>query len=63
MYALLTCTMTSSVDLAHYSVSHAKDWVFVDCGTNSHTGFDWYTSGEANSATFEFASLLNRDQL
>ena len=23
----------TSVDLAHYGVSRAKDWVFVDCGT------------------------------
>ena len=30
----VTCTMISSVDLTHYGVSHAKDWVFVDCGTN-----------------------------
>ena len=29
----LTCTMISRVDLAHYRVSHAKDWVSVDCGT------------------------------
>ena len=29
----LTCTMISSVDLAHYGVSHAKAWVSVDCGT------------------------------
>ena len=29
----LTCTMISSVDLAHYGVSRAKDWVYVDCGT------------------------------
>ena len=25
----LTCTMISSIDLAHYGVSHANDWVFV----------------------------------
>ena len=25
----------TSVDLAHYGVSRAKDWVSVDCGTNS----------------------------
>ena len=31
----LTCTMISSVDLAHYEVSRAKDWVSVDCGTRS----------------------------
>ena len=34
----LICTMISSVDLAHYGVSHAKDWVSVDCGTSSHKG-------------------------
>ena len=28
-----TCTMISSVDLAHYEVSRAIDWVSVDCGT------------------------------
>ena len=32
----LTCTMIASVDLAHYGVSHAKDWVSVDCGTISY---------------------------
>ena len=31
----LTCTAISCVDLAQYDVSHAKDWVSVDCGTNS----------------------------
>ena len=30
----LTCTMISSVDIAHYRVSHAKDWVSMDCGTS-----------------------------
>ena len=29
----LTCAMISSVDLAHYGVSCAKDWVSVDCGS------------------------------
>ena len=29
----LTCTTISSVDLAHYRVFRAKDWVSVDCGT------------------------------
>ena len=28
----LTCTTITSVDLAHYGVSHAKDWVSQDCG-------------------------------
>ena len=31
--AKLHCTMISSVDLAHNEVSHAKDRLFVDCGT------------------------------
>ena len=30
----LTCTTITSVDLAHYGVSRAKDWVSVSCGTN-----------------------------
>ena len=30
----LTCTMIHNVDLAHYGVSRAKDWVSVDCDTN-----------------------------
>ena len=29
----LNCTIITSVDLAHYGVSRAKDWVSVDCGT------------------------------
>ena len=29
----LTCTTITSVDLAHYGVSRAEDWVSVDCGT------------------------------
>ena len=29
----LICTTITSVDLAHYGVSRAKDWVSVDCGT------------------------------
>ena len=30
----LTCTTITSVDLAYYRVSRAKDWVSVDCGTS-----------------------------
>ena len=30
----LTCTMISSVDLAQYGVSRAKDSISVDCGTS-----------------------------
>ena len=30
----LTCTTITSIDLAHYGVSCAKDWVSVKCGTS-----------------------------
>ena len=29
----LTCTTINSVDLAYCTLSRAKDWVSVDCGT------------------------------
>ena len=32
----LTFTIISSVDLAHYGVSCAKNRVFVDCGTRKY---------------------------
>ena len=31
----LTCRTITSVDLAHYGVSRAKDCVSVDCGTSN----------------------------
>ena len=31
----LTCTTITSIDLAHYGLSHAKDWVSVKCGTTA----------------------------
>ena len=33
----LACTSISSVHLAQYGVSLAKDWVSVDCGTRTNT--------------------------
>ena len=33
-----TCTMISSVDLAHDGVSRTKDWLSGDCGTR-FTGY------------------------
>ena len=35
----LTCTIISSVDLANYGVSRAKDLVSVDCSTNRIKGW------------------------
>ena len=29
----LTCTTITSVDLTHYGVSRAKDWISGDCGS------------------------------
>ena len=37
----LTCTTISSVDLAQYGVSLAKDWVSVECGTNDEKSSSW----------------------
>ena len=31
----LTCTTITGIDLAHYGVSRAKDWVSVKCGTST----------------------------
>ena len=36
----LTCTTITSIDLAHYGVSRAKDWVSVKCGTISDNQYD-----------------------
>ena len=38
----LTCTTISSVDLAQYGVSPAKDWVSVKCGTIYNKNNDKY---------------------
>ena len=40
----LTCTTITSVDLAHYGVSRAKDLVSVDCGTNTGMSLENITS-------------------
>ena len=33
----LTCTTITSIDLAHYGVSRAIDWVSMKCGTRVKT--------------------------
>ena len=38
----LACTTISSVDLAQYGVSLAKDWVSVKCGTISSVDLAQY---------------------
>ena len=37
------CTTITSVDLAHYGASRAKDWVSVDYGTKSIYSVDAYS--------------------
>ena len=46
----LTCTTITSVDLAHYGVSRAKDWVSVYCGTNIISSI---VATEYREATFQ----------
>ena len=33
--------MISSVDLVHYGVSRAEDWIPVDCGTKTYIPTVW----------------------
>ena len=49
----LTCTMISSVDLAHFGLSRAKDWLSVDCGTISNT-----INGDYCIVIFRFKNIL-----
>ena len=49
----LTCTTITSIDLAHYRVSRAKDWVSVKCGkfqvhASLLTDFDFYQACKDN---------------
>ena len=55
----LACTTISSVDLAQYGVSLAKDWVSVKCGTsnNSATFILVYFLNGVSSERIEFAPL------
>ena len=42
----LTCTMISSIDLAHYGVSRAKDWVSMDYFTIIIKSVSAFTFGD-----------------
>ena len=53
----LTCTTITSINIAHYGVSRAKDWVSVDCGTimniyNSNKAFYLNLETEEWKASF-----------
>ena len=57
----LICTTITSVDLAHYGVSRAKDRVSVDCGTINTLKGNEYTFRCSDPTIFPFfASLLKR---
>ena len=51
----LTCTTITSVDLAHYGVSRAKDWVSGDCGKNSIISHNLGTQIPINLVLFSAA--------
>ena len=57
----LTCTMIATVDLAHYGVSRAKDWVSVDCGTTLYH-FVWSSARnlDVNLCTFTISKIAAR---
>ena len=54
----LTCTTITSIDLAHYGVSRAKDWVSVKCGTINFRAHYRVTS---RGPTFETEGLKYSD--
>ena len=56
----LTCTMISSVDLAHYGVSCVKDWVSVDCGKINVPGSVFFVEG-ANHDCSRFPKKIKLD--
>ena len=55
----LTCTTIISVDLAHYGVSRAKDWVSVDCGTILNKPHSRIYTREKYSFETDFFSSAN----
>ena len=64
----LTCTTITSLDLAHYEVSRAKDWVSVDCGTNIFYGsfyqsrLVWYTLAKSRFSINPARTLGNTEK-
>ena len=55
----LTCTMVSSVHLAHYRVSRAKDWVSVDCGTTIYNNIS--NSKLQNNIDFDLSRAFDKE--
>ena len=66
----LTCTTIFSVDLAHYGVPRAKDWVSGDCGTSAVSSpsiRDWISLADslisaaacAENSVNKFTSLVS----
>ena len=59
----LTCTMISSVDLAYYELSRAKDWVSVNYGTSAKTGAPLVylkLRGSKGSNSLKYGSFLRK---
>ena len=52
--------MISSVDLAYYGVSRAKDWVSVDCSTMFYSAYFVKSTIRTLIGSFQhFADMLN----
>ena len=54
----LTSTTITSVDLAHYGVSCARDWVSVDCGTRFITNSGSCTTTELSKLLTSYLSAV-----
>ena len=55
----LTCTAITSVELAHYGVSRAKDWVSVGCGTRCSKTQKLLTLSICAYSTRIYENILN----
>ena len=61
----LTCNTITSVDLAHYGVPRAKDWVSVDCGTMFDRFCDFSASAieqincSTSASPLEYSIMVN----
>ena len=55
----LTCTTISSVDLAQYGESLAKDWVSVECGTKCINDHKIYQLEEGEGRRLAYLAKLH----
>ena len=53
----LTCTTITSIDLANYGVSRAKDWVSVKCGTTYCIWINRFDLSDAFKTSMEMVDM------